>query len=341
MIERMPVAHSRTTAPKASPLGYPGRADLDMMSSSCNCDLGSSTNMKISADAAGQSLGLVVLLAGLVGVSHGAIFARAADAHPIVIAAYRIGIAALAIAPFALHAALRHRETLTRRAVAQGIGAGIFLALHFATWIASLSLTSIANSVVLVTLNPIWIAIVATLMTRRRPASILLASIALSVGGGLVIGWGSAGTGEGRLTGDMLAIVGGMCMSGYLLLGREALRDMPLMPYIGLCYGVAALLLWTAVLGLGLPAAGFPATTWQAFLGMAVLSQILGHSSYNWALRVFQPGFVAVFLLGEPVLASAFGWIYFGEALAASTLAGGVLVLVGIGLGIAGERRRV
>ena len=121
--------------------------------------------------------------------------------------------------------------------------------------------------------------------------------------------------------------------SDYLLAGRRARRRLPLLPYIALCYATAATVLWVAVIALGLPATGFSATTWQALLAMALVSQIIGHGSYNWALKAFDARFIAVCLLGEPVLAALLGWLWFGERPGPATIAGGALVLAGIWTG--------
>lgn len=277
---------------------------------------------------------LAVLVVALAAVSHGSIFVRLADAHPFVIAAFRVGTAALVVVPVALILRWRELRNLSRRALGYSLGAGVFLALHFATWISSLDHTSIANSTVLVTLNPVWIALVIALVTRRRPDRLVMASIALSLAGCAVIASGSAGTGGSSLLGDGLAVVGGMCAAGYLMMGRLAHREgVSLLTYIALCYGISALLLWALVLGLGLPVSGLGLTTYQAMIAMGLVSQVIGHSGYNWALKLFNPGFIALCLLGEPILASTLGLIYFGEAIPLATIAGAPLILTGIYLG--------
>ncbi len=263
---------------------------------------------------------------------------RLADAHPFVISAFRVGTAALVVVPIAL--VLRHREfrALSHRALGYAVGAGVFLALHFATWIASLDHTTIANSTVLVTLNPVWIALTTALVTRRRPDRAAAASIGLSVSGCAIIAWGSAGGGAGSLFGDGLALLGGICAAGYLMTGRLARSEgVSLLGYVALRYGVAAVLLWTLVLALDLPVAGLSATTYQAMIAMGLVSQVIGHSGYNWALKLFNPAFIAICLLGEPILASILGWIYFGEAIPLATMAGAPLILTGIYLGARAE----
>lgn len=286
-------------------------------------------------------LAVAVLVMALAAVSHGSIFVRlAAEAHPFVISAFRVGTAALIVVPVALLARRREIACLDRRTVLAILGAGAFLALHFITWIASLSHTSIANSTVLVTLNPVWIALATALVTRRRPDGLVAASVGLSVAGCAIIAWGSSGQAGGSLAGDGLAVLGGMCAAGYLMMGRLARRQgVSLLTYVALCYGSAAVLLWLLVLALGLPIAGLGAATYGAMVGMGVVSQVIGHSGYNWALKLFNPAFIAVCLLGEPIVASALGLVYFGEAIPLATLAGAPVIMTGIYLGARAELR--
>lgn len=282
----------------------------------------------------------MVLLAALFAVSHGSIFVRVAEAHPFVIAAFRVGIAAAVVVPVAL--ALRWRElaAMSRRTLAYGMGAGCFLAVHFVTWISSLEHTSIANSTVLVTLNPVWIAIVMTIATRQRPRGMVIASVGLSVAGGIIIAYGSADAGGGSLFGDGLAVLGGMCAASYLMLGRLVRQQgVSLLSYVAICYGTSAVLLWVLVLAMNLPIANLSNETYAAMIAMALVSQVIGHSGYNWSLKVFNPGFVAICLLGEPILASTFGLIYFGEAIPLATLAGAPVIMTGIYLGARAELR--
>jgi drug/metabolite transporter (DMT)-like permease len=294
-----------------------------------------------------RPLTLAILTAGLAAVAHGAIFARLADADPTVISAMRTGVAALIVLPIGLvtgWAAIRAGgATVLARAV---LGGG-FLALHFATWIASLDHTTIVNSAILVTLSPVWLALYAVFVGREPVRAPTIASVALSLAGSLVIalaGSGAPGAGS-SLLGDGLALVGGLCFAGYVLTGQRAMvtgasHRLPLLAYLGLCYASAALFLWVAVLALGLPLAGLTEVTWAAMIGAGLVSQVVGHSSYNWALKRFSPRFVAVCLLAEPVVTTMLGYAYFGERVHLLVLAGGAVILAAIWIGARGERPR-
>jgi drug/metabolite transporter (DMT)-like permease len=278
-----------------------------------------------------------VLGIALLAVSFGAIFARVAAAPALAIAAWRVGLAALVVVPLA--AAARQRAPGGARPLACAAGAGLLLALHFATWIASLDHTTVARSVLFVSTSPIWVALIQFLAGRGAPSRGTLAALALAIAGAAVVTRGGR-SGDAALLGDGLALAGGFAMAGYFLLSREAQASLPFRSYLGLAYGVAAAALWAAVLLTDTPAFGFDARTWWALAGMAAVSQLLGHSGYNWSLRHLNPLFVAVVSVGEPVLASLLAWWLLGEPLEPETGAGGLLILGGIALATLAARSR-
>jgi drug/metabolite transporter (DMT)-like permease len=216
--------------------------------------------------------------------------------------------------------------------------AGGFLALHFATWIASLDYTSVANSVILVNTNPLWVGLLTPLITHDRIRLATIGCILLSVSGAVVIGWGDFATGGNALWGDALALIGSICAAIYLLMGRNLRRRVSLLVYIFLCYGSAAVFLWLAVGISGQPVSGFSGVTWGAFCGMALFSQLVGHTSYNWALKWVRTSTVAVSLLGEPIGASFLAYLLFQETLTGAMFIGGGLILIAIYLVARDER---
>jgi len=282
---------------------------------------------------------VVILGIGIVAVSTGAIFARLADAPALVTAAYRVGLATLILLPFALWKSGAELRGLSRRQVGLAGLSGLFLALHFALWIASLDYTSVANSVVLVNTVPLWVALLAPLVTSDRIGRRTVLSAVLCVGGAAAIGAEGASLGGDVLRGDMLAVGGAMAAAVYIVLGRKLRANLSLLSYVTVCYGCAAVTLWLLVLILRLPVLGFSTQTYWAFLGMAVISQVVGHTSYNWSLKWFSSSLVAVSLLGEPIGSSILAYFIFGEELTMVKLAGGGLILVGIYLAAAPKKK--
>lgn len=281
----------------------------------------------------------LALLVATLAVSTGAIFARLADAPALVIAAYRVGLATLILAPIAGWKARDEILKLSKRDLKLAVISGFFLALHFATWISSLDYTSVANSVVLVNTNPLWVGLLTPLIAKERVKRAAVYSICISVIGGAIIGYGDFATGGKALLGDGLALAGSICAAIYLLLGRSLRRKLSLLAYIFICYGSAAIFLWTIVLSLRMPITGFSHGTVAAFFGMALISQILGHSTYNWALRWLSAGLIAVSLLGEPIGSTILAYFIFDEGLTVYKVVGGVIILSAIYLAASSESR--
>lgn len=290
-------------------------------------------------------LPFVVLGLGLTAISFGAIFARLAQAEGVdslVVATWRLGIAALVVTPIALLHSRRDLLALTGRQMLMALAAGLFLAAHFATWISSLEYTSVASSTALVTTNPLWIGLASFILFREIPTRMMLGGIALSFGGSLLIFWSdsqTAGAGSNPLLGNLLALIGAWCFSAYLLIGRRLRAGLGLSAYIWLAYGVAALFLVSASTLTGSALTGHSLTAWAVLAGMALGPQLLGHTAYNWSLRHVSATLVAVVTLGEPVGSATMAWIFFGEGFAPLQLAGFTLLLLGIYLAARGECR--
>lgn len=280
---------------------------------------------------------------GLVAVSHGVVFIRlAGEAPALLIALGRVAVATLVFWPLGVRASARVdlASERARRAVLVSGVAGVFLALHFASWIASLERISIAESTVLVSLTPVWVAIIDALAGRGAPTRALLAAIGLCLAGTTVLAADSLRTLGGDPAGLLLAALGGVFMALYLVAGRSARATLPTPLYVTACYGAAAAVLAAAVAALGVPVSGHAWTTWAAIAALGLVSQVVGHTAYNWTLATLPPVMVAICLLGEPVLGSVLGWLYLGEAVPPAAALGGVLILAGIFLAIRDEARR-
>lgn len=279
------------------------------------------------------------LISGVLAVSTGAIFARLAEAPALVIAAYRVGLATCVLTPIAWLRVKDELLNLSLRELILAVISGLFLALHFATWISSLDYTSVANSVVLVNTNPLWVGLLTPLITRERIKIAVAVSIAISVSGGIIIGVGDFATGGKALLGDFLALLGSVCAAVYLLLGRNLRRKLSLLAYIFVCYGSAAVILWMIVISLNMQVTGFSTHTYAALVSMALITQLIGHSSYNWALRWLSATLIAISLLGEPIGSTILAYIIFDEGLTWAKVVGGGLILSAIYISATSEKQ--
>jgi drug/metabolite transporter (DMT)-like permease len=264
---------------------------------------------------------------GVVAVSSGAVLVRlSAGATPLAVAAWRLLLASAVLVPMAL---LRgtHRS-LDRRDLLLGVLSGAALALHFFLWITSVGLTSVASSVLLASTHPIFVGIGGALFLGERVGRSLALGIAMTLVGGILIGWGDFGL--GAWTGDLLALGGGLFAAVYFLLGRRLRPHMSLLDYTAITYGTAALLTLAACIVFRVPLAGFAAPTYLWLVLLAVGPQLIGHSTFNWALGHLPAARVSVLILGEPVGAAVLAYLVFGETPTWLAALGAGVILAGI-----------
>ena len=276
---------------------------------------------------------LLSLAMGIVAISFASIFIRFAQAEgapPLSIAAWRLIFASAVLLPYAWASRRDEIRSLSPREWGWLIASGIFLGLHFASWIASFAYTSVASSVVLVSMGPVFVGLGSWLFLRERPTLLLAVGIVLAAVGSVVISWGDFGQGQDQLTGDLLALTGAIMVAGYLMIGRKVRASRSLMTYIALVYGVAMLVLLLIVAATGTPMWGLSPAAYGWMLALGLIPQLVGHSTLNWALRHLSATFVAVVTLSEPIGSGVLAYILLGELVTSSTIAGGILVLAGI-----------
>jgi drug/metabolite transporter (DMT)-like permease len=280
-----------------------------------------------------------LLVVGVLAVSFSAVLVRLADDTPkLAIAFYRCGLAAAVLVPLAL---LRHRSELraiTPRNRRLALLSGAFLAAHFATWIPSLSFTSVAASSVLVTTQPLWVALFGRAI-GERPSRRALAGIGVALAGTLVIAGGDFGASGRALVGDGLAVAGAIFAAGYVLSGRNLRHDISVVPYTAVVYGTAAVILAVVLLVSATPFSGYAPKVWLLFALITIGPQFLGHTVFNYLLGHVEASVVAIAVMAEPVGATLLALAILGEAPSSTAVAGGALILAGIYLAIARANR--
>ena len=276
---------------------------------------------------------LLSLCMGIVAVSFASIlirFAQGAGMPSLAIAAWRLIFASMILLPYAWVTRRDEIRDLSGKEWALLVASGLFLGLHFATWIVSLGYTSVASSVVLVSMGPVFVGLGSWLLLRERPGALLVVGIILAVIGSVVISWGDLGQGRDQLVGDLLALAGGVFVAGYLMIGYRVRARRSLTTYIALVYGVAMVTLVVLVLIARQPMFGYSLNAYGWVLALALGPQIVGHSTLNWALRYLSATFVAIVTLAEPIGSGILAYVLLDEAIAWSTAIGGAMVLVGI-----------
>ncbi len=291
-----------------------------------------------------------ILVIGVLAVSSAAIFIRLSMGaaglkgvdFSLFIAASRLILSALILVPLWRNI---KSDRASGKAYYYAAAAGGCLALHFASWITSLSFTSIAASTILVTTNPVWVAMLSWLWLKEKPKKLVIIGIGVAFLGGIFIAIADknvVGVNTNPLLGDLLALTGAWMASLYLLLGRQAqAKGLGIGQYIVIAYSTAAIVLFPLPWIFGSGYVGYPYLVYAYVLLMAIFSQLIGHTSFNWSVRWVSPTIVTLALLFEPVCSSVFGFLVFEEIPSLLVLVGGVGILLGVAIAIIGQNRVV
>ena len=272
----------------------------------------------------------IILLLGIVVSSSAAILIKLCSAHPFVIAAYRMVIAATVMMPLAIRHHRAATKELFRSQRLPVLASGLLLAAHFTSWISSLSHTSVASSAFLVTTNPIFVAIGGWIFLKERLKSRLAIGTVVALAGAFWISYGDVNVESNALLGDVLAICGAIGMSGHLLIGRQLRQHIALTPYIATVYSIAAVTLVAIAFASGQSLTGHTVTNYALFLALAAGPQLVGHTSFNFALKRISPSVLVLLLLLEPISSSALALDILSETPSTATFAGGGIILTGI-----------
>jgi drug/metabolite transporter (DMT)-like permease len=275
----------------------------------------------------------VALVIATVAVSFSAIIIRYADDDPATIVWLRMGMAAVLLAPWVVRDVRRHAMPHGRRQISLVLVSGVLLAGHFLLWTASLQYTSIAASVLLVSIHPIIVTPLGKRLLGERVSRRTLAAVVLALIGTVVTCSGDLHLNSRAFSGDLLAIGGAVCLAGYLLIGRGVRADLGVAGYSGIVYGVVCVVAAATAVAGGVAHLPSPKVALACF-GLAVICTIGGHTVYNWALRHVQVLLVSLSFLGEPPLAALLALAFFGAVPTLATIGGGILIIVGLALAL-------
>lgn len=280
----------------------------------------------------------LVLVLALVGISFAGPLVRLSHADPLAIAIWRLGFSLIIVAiALAATGSWRQWRRLDRRGTFIALIAGVMLALHFWSWNASIGLTTVAASVVLVNVQPALVAVLSAFWLREPPSWRQWVGIAIAMLGALVVALPDLTAAHGAATtrallGDMLALFGAGAAALYFIAGRRLRTTLDLWPYVAVVYGTAFLVLILLAAMVNAPVLHQPPRELAIFAGLAIGPMLLGHTGLNWALKYLPAYVVNLTLLGEPVGATALAAVLPGirEVPGTLTLLGGALILTGI-----------
>jgi drug/metabolite transporter (DMT)-like permease len=287
-------------------------------------------------DAPSPQMQYLVLGVGILAISSGSILIRMAQnegAPSLTIAFWRTMLSALLVFPFTVIKKKDEIKALPGPSWLLAMLSGLFLGIHFATWISSLALTSIISSTVLVATVPIWVALASPIVLHESISRGVKQGIALAVVGTIIISLSAlseSSPGSNPLLGNALALTGGITAAGYLLIGRRLRPHLSLFSYTTIVYGMAGLTLLLFNLVSGTEIIGYPPEVMAIFLIIAVFPQLIGHSTLNWALSFLPAAYVAIVAVSEPVGATILAMIIFREFPGTLVVVGSIIILVGV-----------
>ncbi len=269
----------------------------------------------------------------VLAVSFAAIFIRLSDSHPMAIAFYRMLFSTLTLLFFVPYY-LPQIKRLKMKDWLVLLSAGIFLAVHFASWISSLKYTSVASSVVLVTAHPLVVSWISGWHLNEKTSKRAYLAIIVALVGVFVMTFSDYSVTPTALFGDLLAIVGMFAVAAYIIRGREMRKRMSVVPYSFIVYMFSTIFLAIFSIGFSTSFKIYPPREYLLFLALALIPTMFGHTLYNWALKYVRAKVVSISLLGEPVGSSVLAFFILSEVPPYLTIIGAAITLFGIYLSV-------
>lgn len=276
-----------------------------------------------------------ILIIGIIAASASGAIIKVAQVEKIpalIIASVRNYVACIVLLPFFLSGSWRELRLLTRREVMFLVSSGLVLAFHFAMWIISLEWTNVASATIFITTTPIFVVLGSHYLLNEKVSPAIYIGIAISIAGGILVVKARGDEGTGRLIGNMIALVGAVAVSAYMLLGRRVRPKLHLVPYTFVVYGIAAVSLMIAAWAFGYSFKGYSPKGYSMMILLGLVSSLIGHTSINYVLRHLQSYIVSVMTLAEPAAATIIAIIVVGrkEIPVSLEAIGAVVMLIGI-----------
>ncbi|AEA34067.1 DMT family transporter [Hippea maritima] len=276
-----------------------------------------------------------VLLVGVFSVSLASIIIKLAwDVPAVIMSTYRLGISSIILLGWST---LRSKKVLppTKKELLIAAVSGLFLSFHFISWIASIKLTSIASSVTLVSTSPIFVLLISLFIFKeKQDFKSIAAAVGAVLGSGLIAfsdsGFSVGRVDEAALLGDLFAFFGALSVAVYFLAGSFLRKNIDTFQYITLVYSFSAIFTLIFAILSGKSFIGYRGISYVYMLLLALVPQLMGHTSFNWALKHLKANAVAISTLGEPIGASILAYLFFNQKVGFLQLIGMAVVLVSI-----------
>ncbi len=274
-----------------------------------------------------------LLIIGVIATSFSAIFVKGSlntGTPPLIIAFYRLAFTSIILLPYSIKFKRNEFHNITKKDIIFSIISGIFLALHFLTWISSFKYTSTFGSLVLMSLQPIYVVIGSYFLFDERISYKGMIPGSIAILGSIIIGLKDFTMGKEVFKGDILALLGGVFLAGYLLMGRSLRKKISIFPYVSLVYSSCSIILLISGLSQGISFFPYSFFNFLMFLALAIVCTIFGHTIFNWALEYIPPVIISISLLGEPIGSGFWAFLIFKERLSLWHFIGGGIIIFGL-----------
>ncbi|WP_079418287.1 DMT family transporter [Paenibacillus ferrarius] len=273
----------------------------------------------------------ILLFISILSVSISSIMIKFSDTPTSVAGMYRLFISVIILLPFIPWKMFRSLD-MNKKDWSIVILAGLFLGLHFLFWMESLVYTSVASSMVLLSLQPLFVMIGSYFLFKEQANLFTVFCLVAALFGSILIAWGDIGISKEALIGDGLSLIGTIFVSAYLLAGQKVSRKMDANVYSIFVFFIGGIVMLIYNLFNNYSLVEYNSSEWTYFLLLAIIPTIFGQCIFNLLLKSIGATTVSVGIIGEPVLAIILAYLLLGEKISLFQFLGGMMTLFGMGM---------
>lgn len=273
----------------------------------------------------------LLLFISILSISISSILIKSSETPTSVAGMYRLFITVILMLPFVPWKSLRNLK-MNKKDWSVVLLAGLFLGLHFLFWMESLVHTSVASSMVILSLQPLFVMVGSYFIFKERANMVTILCMVTALAGSVIIAWGDIGVSREALIGDGLSLLGTIAVSAYMLAGQKVSHKIDANVYSVIVFFLAGSVLLIYSLFNHISLTGYNTSDWMYFLLLAIIPTIFGQLLINLLLKSLGATTLSVGIIGEPVLAIILAFVFLGETISLFQFIGGMMTVLGMGV---------
>ncbi|MEK4057566.1 DMT family transporter [Paenibacillus sp. FSL F4-0087] len=273
----------------------------------------------------------LLLFISILSISISSILIKSSETPTSVAGMYRLFITVILMLPFVPWKSLRNLK-MSKKDWSVVLLAGLFLGLHFLFWMESLVHTSVASSMVILSLQPLFVLVGSYFIFKERANMVTILCLVTALAGSVIIAWGDIGVSKEALVGDGLSLLGTIAVSAYMLAGQKVSHKIDANVYSVIVFFLAGSVLLIYSLFNHISLTGYNTSDWMYFLLLAIIPTIFGQFLINLLLKSLGATTLSVGIIGEPVLAIILAFVFLGETISLFQFIGGMMTVLGMGV---------